>query len=72
MYTARFWKDASERLLAAFLEGAVSGLVITNVTDTSMWLAVLAGGVSSAASVLKSIVAGRVGYSDSASLNRNV
>lgn len=67
-----YMRDLMERLSVAFAEGFLSGLVITSVTDTSMWLAALTGGTSSVVSVLKSLSAKRVGNPTSASLNKNV
>jgi hypothetical protein len=67
-----FRKDAAERVAVAFAEGVVGGLVLTGVTDKSMWLAALTGGVSAAVSALKAIVASRVGNADSASLTKTV
>lgn len=67
-----FWKDAAERVAVAFAEGVVGGLVLTGVTDKSMWLAALTGGVSAAISALKAIVASKVGNAGSASLTKSV
>lgn len=67
-----FTKDLAERAIVSFVEGFLSGLVITGITDKSTWLAAVAGGVSSVASLLKSSVARGVGNTGSASLNKNI
>lgn len=64
-------RDALERVAVAFVEGFVSGVVITQATDRSMWWAATAAGVSGALSVVKSIIATRTG-TGSASLSTKV
>lgn len=65
-------RDALERALWAFVEGAVAGVVITQLNDVSMWWAALSAGLSPALSVLKSAAATRVGSPDSASLSKKI
>jgi expansin (peptidoglycan-binding protein) len=65
-------RDTLERAAWAFIEGAVSGVVVTQLTDQSMWWAAVSAGVTPALSVLKSSAATRVGFPESASLSKKI
>lgn len=65
-------RDLLERVAATFLQGFVGGLVLTEMADQDMWKAAAAGGVAAALSLVKGIVAKKVGNSDSASLSGGV
>jgi len=64
-------RDVIERAGWAFVEGAVGGVVLTQYTEKSMWLAAITAGASAALSVLKSALASR-GGTGSASLSKQV
>lgn len=65
-------RDTLERAAWAFVEGASSGIVVTQLTNQSMWWAAAGAGVTSALSVLKSAAATRVGFPESASLSKKI
>lgn len=67
-----FLKDLRERVLVTFAEGFLGSLVITELSDESMWLAAAGGGVAAVAALLKGVVAKKVGNEASASLSGDV
>lgn len=67
-----YFKDLVERVASTFVEGVIGSLVVTELTDRSMWLAALSGGVAAALSLVKGLIARHRGLGDSASLSRDV
>lgn len=67
-----FLKDLRERVVWTFVEGFAASLVLTEMTDKSMWLAALGGGTAAVLALLKGVVAKHVGLEDSASMAREV
>lgn len=65
-------KDLVERVLVTFVQGGLGSFVVTEMSDKSMWMAVLGGGVAAVASLLKGLVAKGVGNGGSASLSGDV
>lgn len=65
-------RDTLERAVWAFVEGAVTGVALTQLNDISMWWAALSAGLAPALSVLKSAAATRVGFPESASLSKKI
>lgn len=65
-------RDLLERVAATFLQGFAGGLVLTEMADQEMWKAAVAAGVAAALSLVKGIVAKKVGNADSASLDGGV
>lgn len=69
---SRATADIRERLVIAFAEGTLSGVVVSAVGDVHMWLAAVSGGVAAVLSLLKSTLATRVGNPESASLSKKI
>lgn len=69
---ADYVRDLCERVVFTFLEGFVGGVVVTQMTDKSMWLAAVAGGAAAVTSLFKGLVARGVGQKNSASLSSGV
>ena len=70
MFTARFWRDLAERVVASAAGGALAVLIPgETMGDHSVsWTVVLAGaGIAALVSLLKGLVAGTTGNKDSAS-----
>jgi hypothetical protein len=67
-----YLRDLAERVAMTFIQGTAGSLVITELSDKSMWLAALGGGVAAVASLLKGLVAKHVGNTKSASLTGGV
>lgn len=67
-----YFKDLVERVASTFVEGVIGSLVVTELTDRSMWLAALSGGVAAALSLVKGLIARHRGLENSASLSRGV
>lgn len=70
MFTLTFWKDAGERAFATAAEVVLGFLVIgsTSIADVDWAHIGSVAAVAAGASVLKAIIASRVGDSNSASL----
>lgn len=71
MWTARFWRDLAERVIASAAGGALAVLIPgETIGDGHVpWQAVLLGaGVAALVSLLKGLLAANVGNKDSASL----
>lgn len=62
-------KDLFERVVVTFVQGGLGSFVVTEMSDKSMWYAVVGGGVAAVASLLKGLLARHVGDADSASLS---
>lgn len=60
-----FWKDAGERVVTAFIEGALSGITIDQLTNASLsWRQVLlVGGVGAVVSTVKALIGAQKGNS---------
>ncbi|WP_327268821.1 hypothetical protein OG233_14185 [Streptomyces sp. NBC_01218] len=69
---ATYGRDLLERVLTSFLGGFLSGLVITQPLDGSMWLTAASGGVAAAVSLVKGLAARLRDVRNSASLARGV
>jgi hypothetical protein len=67
-----FLKDLGERVIATFAQTFAGSVVVTELNDKSMWMAAAAAGVASVLSLLKGVVAKRVGNTSSASLTGSV
>jgi hypothetical protein len=67
-----YWKDLAERVVSTYLQAFLGSVVVTEMTDKSMWLAAVSAGVAAAASLVKGLAAGHVGLRDSASLSKDV
>jgi hypothetical protein len=71
MWTAKFWKDLTERVIASAAGGALAVLIPGELTGdhSASWQAVLIGaGVAAAVSFLKGLIASQKGDASSASL----
>lgn len=71
MWTARFWRDLAERVLASAAGGAFAALGIdaSGAASDLNWKHILIGaGVAAAVSLLKGLIAANVGDKTSASL----
>lgn len=67
-----YWKDLRERVLWTFVEGFAGSIVITELSDQSMWLAALGGGAAAVIALLKGLTAKHVGNEESASFDGDV
>jgi hypothetical protein len=67
-----YLKDLTERVLVTFAEGFVASVVITELSHKSMWLAALGAGIASVSSLVKGLIAQKIGLPDSASLSKEV
>jgi hypothetical protein len=67
-----YWKDLAERVVVTFIQGTLGSLVVTELSGKDMWLAAAGGGVAAVASLLKGLVAKRIGSPDSASMTSDV
>ncbi|QXE36985.1 hypothetical protein KQY30_25005 [Streptomyces sp. GMY02] len=65
-------RDLTERVATSFLGGVVSGIVVTQPLDASMWYAALSGGVAAVVSLAKGLAARLKDVRNSASLARGV
>jgi hypothetical protein len=65
-------RDLAERVVVTFAQGFLGSLVVTEMTDKSVWLAAVGGGVAAVTALLKGLVAKRVGNNESASLTGGV
>lgn len=65
-------RDLVERVAMSFIEGFLGAVVVTEMTNQTMWYAAAAAGVASAAALLKGLVARGVGNKGSASLSGGV
>ncbi|MGW6458037.1 hypothetical protein ACWF94_19345 [Streptomyces sp. NPDC055078] len=69
---ATYAKDLTERVVTAFLEGFLAGVVITQPLDGSMWYTALTGGITASVSLVKGLAARLRAERNSASLARGV
>lgn len=69
---SRYLRDTLERAAWAFVEGAISGVVLAQIGNISMWWAALSAGLAPALSVIKSAYATRVGDPSTASLSKKI
>ncbi|WP_406735343.1 hypothetical protein OG508_28020 [Streptomyces sp. NBC_01108] len=67
-----YGRDLAERVLSTFLFAFLSGVVVTQPLDGSMWYAALSGGIGAVCSLLKGLVARLRDVRNSASLARGV
>ena len=65
-------RDLAERVVVTFAQGFLGSLGVTEMTDKSVWLAAVGGGVAAVTALLKGLVAKRVGNNESASLTGGV
>lgn len=56
--TSDFWKDAGEKIVTSFFQGTIALLIINGFSDWKN--AILAGGIVSAISAVKSLIGSQV------------
>lgn len=71
--TRAWWKDAAERLLWTFIQGALAVLTadqfgLIELVDGELWKAAAAGGIGSALSFIKSLASVRTSTGGTAQL----
>lgn len=65
-------RDLGERVSATFLQGFAGAVVITEMNDRAMWEAAAVAGIAAVVSLVKGLLAKKVGNPDSASLDGGV
>lgn len=71
--TRAWWRDALERLVWTFLQGAIAILTVNQfglieLVDDELWKAAAAGGVGASLSLIKSFAATKLSQGDTAQL----